>query len=70
LGFTLLADVDGGLARVFGVLKDRLAQRSTFVVDRELTIRRRYDNVLPRGHAQRVLDFVQSLLESHRMLGG
>jgi len=70
LGFTLLADVEGAMARRFGVFKDGLAQRSTFVVDGERIIRRRYDNVLPRGHAQRVLDFVRSLLESHRMLGG
>jgi len=26
--------------------------------------------VTPRGHAQRVLNFVRTLLESHRMLGG
>jgi peroxiredoxin len=58
------------LARTFGVLRDRRADRLTFVLDRDLRIRRRFDQVKPRGHAQQVLEFVRALLESHRMLGG
>jgi peroxiredoxin Q/BCP len=70
LPFPLLSDSDGTLARTFGVLRDGAADRSTFVLDRDLRIRRRWDQVKPRGHAQQVLEFVRALLESHRMLGG
>ena len=70
LQFPLLSDPDGILARNFGVLSDGVAQRSTFVLDRDLRIRRRFDQVKARGHAQQVLDFVRTLMESHRMLGG
>jgi thioredoxin-dependent peroxiredoxin len=70
LPFPLLSDSEGTLARAFGVLKDGVAQRTTFVLDRDLRIRRCFDQVRPRGHAQQVLEFVRALLESHRMLGG
>jgi thioredoxin-dependent peroxiredoxin len=70
LPFPLLSDSDGTLARMFGVLNDGVAGRVTFVLDRDLRIRRCFDQVKPRGHAQQVLDFVGALLESHRMLGG
>jgi thioredoxin-dependent peroxiredoxin len=70
LPFPLLSDSEGTLARTFGVLRDGMADRSTFVLDRDLRIRRRWDQVKPRGHAQQVLEFVRALLESHRMLGG
>jgi peroxiredoxin Q/BCP len=70
LGFTLLSDSDGKLTRAFGVMREGYAARSTFVLDRELRIRRSFSEVTPRGHAQQVLNFVRTLLESHRMLGG
>ncbi len=70
LSFPLLSDTDGELARTFGVLHGRRADRATFVLDRDLRIRRRFGEVKPRGHAQQVVEFVRALLESHRMLGG
>jgi peroxiredoxin Q/BCP len=70
LPFPLLADSDGELAGAFGVLEDGMARRSTFVLDREGRVARSFLEVMPRGHAQRVLNFVRTLLESHRMLGG
>ncbi|MGO9057837.1 MAG: peroxiredoxin [Candidatus Binataceae bacterium] len=70
LPFHLLSDPEGLLAAEFGVMGDRVAQRSTFVLDPDLRIRRRIDEVKPRGHAQQVLEFVRALQESHRMLGG
>ena len=70
LPFPLLSDSEASLVRSFGVLGGDVAHRSTFVLDRELRIRRRFDQVKPRGHAQQVLDFVRALVESHRMLGG
>jgi len=68
--FALLSDPKGELASAFGVLRGGVASRSTFVVNRELRVVRAFHEVTPRGHAQRVLDFVRSMLESHRMLGG
>jgi peroxiredoxin Q/BCP len=70
LPFPLVSDPDAQLVRAFGVLGGGVAQRSTFVLDRDLRVRRRFDQVKPRGHAQQVLDFVRALVESHRMLGG
>jgi thioredoxin-dependent peroxiredoxin len=68
--FTLLADTSGELARAFGVFSGGRAERSTFVLDRDGRVARAFRDVTPRGHAQRVLNFVRTLLESHRMLGG
>src|SRR5579883_575532 len=67
LPFPLLSDARGEMARTFGVLREGVAQRTTFVLDRDLRVRRRFDQVKPRGHAQQVLEFVRALLESHRM---
>ena len=68
--FTLLADTHGELARAFGVLNGAMADRATFVLDRDGRVARAFFDVTPRGHAQRVLNFVRTLLESHRMIGG
>jgi peroxiredoxin Q/BCP len=68
--FTLLADTKGDLARAFGVLQDGYAARSTFVIGPQLRIRRAFQNVNPRGHARQVLDFIKTLADARRMLGG
>jgi thioredoxin-dependent peroxiredoxin len=68
--FILLADEDGKLAAAFGVLKGKHAARSTFVLDTELRLRRAFHDVTPRGHAVQVLNFMRTLVESHRMIGG
>jgi peroxiredoxin Q/BCP len=68
--FILLADEGGKLATAFGVLKGKYAARSTFVFDHDLRLRRAFHDVTPRGHAVQVLDFVRTLVESHRMIGG
>jgi len=68
--FTLLADEGGELARAFGAHNGKRADRATFVLDREGRVARAFLDVTPRGHAQRVLNFVQALVESHRMIGG
>ena len=70
LPFPLLADTSGVLAGAFGVLQRGMAQRATFVLDRDGRVVRSFLEVTPRGHAQQVLNFVRTLLESHRMLGG
>jgi len=68
--FTLLADERGELARAFGVLNGDQADRASFVLGRDGRIARAFLDVTPRGHARRVLNFVQALVESHRMIGG
>jgi peroxiredoxin Q/BCP len=68
--FILLADTEGALASAFGVFRDGLAARSTFVLDQNLHVRRTFHEVTPRGHAQNVLNFLRTLVESYRMLGG
>jgi peroxiredoxin Q/BCP len=68
--FILLADEDGKLASAFGVLKGKYAARSTFVLDSDLRVRRAFHDVTPRGHAAEVLNFLRTLVESHRMIGG
>jgi len=71
LPFPLLADVNGELARRFGVLGERgLAERVTFIIGPAGRLRRVFSNVAPRGHAREVLNFVRAFQESHRMLGG
>jgi len=70
LPFILLSDSNRELASAFGVLRNGVAARSTFVLDRDLKVRRVFHEVTPRGHAQNVLNFVRTMLESHRMLGG
>jgi thioredoxin-dependent peroxiredoxin len=68
--FVLLSDPKGELASAFGVFRGGVAARSTFVLNADLRVARAFHEVTPRGHAQRVLDFVRSILESDRMLGG
>ena len=68
--FILLADEDGKLATAFGVLKGKYAARSTFVFDHDLRLRRAFHDVMPRGHAAQMLEFVRTIVESHRMIGG
>jgi thioredoxin-dependent peroxiredoxin len=70
LPFTLLADADGALSQAFGVFKRGMAERTTFVLDRDGRVARSFFDVSPRGHAQQILNFVRTMLESHRMLGG
>ena len=70
LPFILLADVEGKLATALGVLKGKYAARSTFVLDHDLRVRRAFHEVMPRGHAAQVLNFMRTLVESHRMIGG
>ena len=68
--FILLADTEGALATAFGVMNGKLAARSTFILDHDLHVRRFFHEVTPRGHAQNVLNFLRTLVESYRMLGG
>jgi peroxiredoxin Q/BCP len=67
--FELGSDSDEAVCTLFDVIKMknmygkqvRGIERSTFVIDRDGVLRREWRGVKVAGHAQQVLDFVQSL---------
>ena len=67
--FELLSDAEEKACALFGVIKMknmygkkvRGIERSTFVLDKECVIRREWRGVKVPGHAQEVLDFVETL---------
>ena len=69
LPFELISDPDEKLCELFGVMKlknmygrqVRGIERSTFVVDRDGRLAREWRGVKVAGHADEVLEFVQSL---------
>lgn len=69
LPFALLADPDERVCEQFGVIKlknlygkqVRGIERSTFVLDRDGILRGEWRGIKADGHAQKVLQFVQSL---------
>jgi thioredoxin-dependent peroxiredoxin len=68
--FALLSDEKGELASAFSVFDGQVAERATFVIDRDGRVARAFRGVNPRGHAETVLRFVRTLIESHLMIGG
>ena len=69
LPFPLLSDEEEVACELFGVIKIkklygkevRGIERSTFVLDKQGVLRREWRKVKADGHAQEVLEFVQSL---------
>jgi len=69
LALILLADVDGRVCERYGVLQEREVdgirklgiQRSTFVIDKDGTIRHILRDVTPKGHAQEILNLIKEL---------
>lgn len=69
LPFPLLADPDHAIAESYGAWKEKLnygrkymgIERSTFVIDKEGNIAKKYPNVKVDQHADKVLDFVKTL---------
>jgi len=69
LPFALLSDEDETVCNLFGVLKKKLMygktvhgiERSTFVLDNKGIIRKEWRGLKADGHADEVLDFVQTL---------
>jgi len=59
----LLADPDGVVLERLGVRnpKSGTAARTTFVIDKSGIVRRVFENVSARGHADEVLAFVATL---------
>ncbi len=69
LSVRLLSDADLDVCRLYGVWQEKEVdglrkmgvQRSTFVIDRQGTIRHAFYNVTPRGHAAAVFELVKQL---------
>jgi peroxiredoxin Q/BCP len=69
LPFELLSDADETVCTQFGVMKQKMMygkqvrgiERSTFVIDKDGALRREWRGLKADGHAQEVLDFVNSL---------
>ena len=69
LPFTLLADTDKKVCQSYGVWKEKSmfgkkymgVNRETFLIDKEGAVRKIWHKVKVDGHAQEVLDTIQSL---------
>lgn len=69
LPFALLSDADERVCNLFGVIKMknmygkqvRSIERSTFAFDKEGALRQEWRGFKAEGHAQEVLDFINSL---------
>ena len=69
LPFALLSDADERVCNLFGVIRTknmygkqvRGIERSTFVFDKEGALRQEWRGLKADGHAQEVLDFINSL---------
>lgn len=69
LPFPLLADTDATIAQLYGAYGERTNYgktymgviRKTFLVDKDGIIRKIWHKVKPEGHAQEVLDTIESL---------
>ena len=69
LPFALLSDEEEKVCNLFGVLKKKLmygktvhgVERSTFVLDNKGIIRKEWRSLKADGHADEVLDFVQTI---------
>ena len=69
LPFELLSDADETACNLFGVIKQKMMygkqvrgiERSTFVIDKHGVLRHEWRKLKADGHAQKVLDFVNSL---------
>lgn len=64
LNFPLFADAEKKASEAFGVLAGKaFAQRWTFVIDKEGTVRKIYTKVVPKQHADEVLEYVKQNLK-------
>ena len=69
LSVQLLADMEGEVCNSYGVLQEKAyegrkkmcIQRSTFIIDRNGTVKHALYGVSPRGHAEVVLNLVKRL---------
>jgi thioredoxin-dependent peroxiredoxin len=70
LTVTLLADTDGEVCQAYDVWREKEKNgekrmgilRSTFIIDREGTVREAIYDVKPKGHAAQVLEMVKNIV--------
>lgn len=63
LPYPLIADSDKTLTKAFGSLMPRgIANRHTYVIDKDGTIKKVFLQVMPAPHAEEVLKYVQENL--------
>jgi peroxiredoxin Q/BCP len=64
LPYPLMADSEKALTKAFGSLMPRgIANRHTYVIDKDGTIKKVYVQVSPAPHAEEVLKYVQENLK-------
>ncbi|MCS7016629.1 MAG: peroxiredoxin [Gemmatales bacterium] len=64
LNFPLLCDTERSVSKAFGVLgANGLAQRKTFVMDKQGVLRKIYDKVDPKKHPDEVLAWIKENLK-------
>lgn len=67
LPFVLLADVDGVMAKSYGVLRDwkvtQIASRQSFIINPDGNVAKHYEKVDPETHTQEVLADLESLMK-------
>ena len=63
LTFPLLCDTELKLIKALGIANasGKMAQRMTFVVDKEGTIKKIFTQAVPKTHAKEVLEFVKEM---------
>ncbi len=63
LTFTLLSDVEGRVARMYGAFREErgTCARKTYIIDSSGVVRAVFEKVKPDGHALEVLDTVRKL---------
>jgi len=65
LPFTLLADVDKGVSKTYGVLNSflgwKFSRRDTFLIDPQGRIAKHYADVSPKGHSAAVLADIKAM---------
>lgn len=59
LNFPLLADAEQKFAKAYGVFGGKVANRTTFVIDKEGNIAKIYTQVKVAGHPDEVLEFAK-----------
>jgi peroxiredoxin Q/BCP len=68
LPFTLLADVGGGTAKAYGVLRDfklmKIAKRESFIIGPDGKVAKHYEDVDPDTHTQQVLADLEALMQA------
>ncbi len=66
LPFTILSDVDGSTAEAYGVLKSmgtfRFAERQSFIIDPDGTVRKHYPKVDAEKHSEEVLADLKQIM--------